>query len=247
MTEDGASVRSWARRLGIHWRGHLFLFEKRSEPAYDASAGLRLLLIFLALEGVIGPRLSLLSWLQLPLPPLWLRVPILLAFALLLIRFVGGLPLSRIGFHPWREWSGTEKSYFVQVLLMANVVFSILFAGRLRENLAGPSALGHVCAVVLANFLWGFHQEVMYRGVLQTELVRRWGALQGILLGNSLFTFGPLHFYHFSRTPHALPMFAAIFAIGLFFAVLFRRSGNLWMVAIFHGLGNAYILGALEP
>src|SRR5437867_2651106 len=178
MTEDDASVRSRARRLGIHWRGHLFLFEKKSEPAYDASAGLRLLLIVFALEGVIGPRLSLLSWLRLPLPPFWLRVPILLGFALLLIRFVGGVPLFQIGFRPWREWSRTEKSYFVQVLLMANVVFSILFAGRFRENLSGPSALGHVCAAVLANFLWGFHQEVMYRGVLQTELVRRWGALR---------------------------------------------------------------------
>ena len=37
-------------------------------------------------------------------------------------------------------------------------------------------------------------------------------------------------------------MFAAIFLIGLFFGVLFRRSGNLWMAAIFHAIGNAYIV-----
>ena len=65
----------------------------------------------------------------------------------------------------------------------------------------------------------------------------------GILVGNFLFIFGPLHFYHFSQTSSALPMFAGIFAIGLFFAVLFQRSGNLWMVAIFHGIGNSYIDG----
>jgi len=34
-----------------------------------------------------------------------------------------------------------------------------------------------------------------------------------------------------------------IFAIGLFFGVLFRRSGNLWIVGIFHGLGDWYIGG----
>jgi membrane protease YdiL (CAAX protease family) len=38
-------------------------------------------------------------------------------------------------------------------------------------------------------------------------------------------------------------VFAGIFAIGLFFGLLFRSSGNLWMVAIFHGIGNSYIEG----
>ena len=36
------------------------------------------------------------------------------------------------------------------------------------------------------------------------------------------------------------------FAIGLFFGVLFRRSGNLWMVAVIHGIGNAYIITSLS-
>jgi hypothetical protein len=39
-------------------------------------------------------------------------------------------------------------------------------------------------------------------------------------------------------------MLAAIFAIGLFFAVRFHRSGNPWNVATFHRLGSAFILSA---
>jgi membrane protease YdiL (CAAX protease family) len=202
-----------------------------------------LLLIFLVLEGVIGPRLSLFTWLRLPLPPVWLRVPILLGLALLLVRLVAGLKLSEIGLYRWREWSATEKSYFGQVFLIANVIFCVLFADRLRIIFAEPFLLGRVLTVFLPYLLWGFYQEVMYRGILQTELVRRWGSLRGILVSNSLYTFGSLHFYHFSNTSPALPMFAGIFVIGLFFAVLFRRSGNLWMVAIFHGIGNSYIDG----
>ena len=81
--------------------------------------------------------------------------------------------------------------------------------------------------------------------MLQSELVRRWGAFIGILASNILYTFGPLHWYYFS--PLNLSMFASIFAIGLFFGVLFRRSGNLWIVAIIHGIGNAYIVGSLQP
>jgi membrane protease YdiL (CAAX protease family) len=38
-------------------------------------------------------------------------------------------------------------------------------------------------------------------------------------------------------------MFAGIFTIGLFFSVLFWRSGNLWLVGILHGLGDAYMDG----
>src|SRR6266566_1624074 len=47
---------------------------------------------------------------------------------------------------------------------------------------------------------------------------------------------------HFSGSPHI----RGHFAIGLFFSVLFWRSGNLWMVAIFHGIGNSYIDGTQQ-
>jgi membrane protease YdiL (CAAX protease family) len=99
--------------------------------------------------------------------------------------------------------------------------------------------------VIFTNFLWGFYQELVYRGILQTELVRRLGFMLGILVSNFLFTFGPLHFYHFSHrvSGRALPVFIGVFLMGLFFGVLFRRSGNLAIVGILHGLGNCYIDG----
>ena len=68
----------------------------------------------------------------------------------------------------------------------------------------------------------------------------------GILSANVFYTFGPLHWYYFAaQASLAVPMFAATFAIGLFFGVLFWRSGNLWIVAVIHGIGNAYIVGSL--
>ena len=232
-----------AHAFSAHWKGHAFLFDRRRVLSYDARAGLRLLLIFVLLEGVIGPRLSLFSWFNLLLPPIWLRVPILLGLALLLVRCAARLELSEIGIVPWRQWNTTEKSYFVQVLIIANVIFGLLFADRLQAILVEPYLPRRVWVVLLPYFLWGCYQELVYRGILQTELVRRWGPLAGILVSNALFTFGPLHFYHFSQTSPVLPMFAGIFAIGSFFATLFWRSGNLWMVAIFHGIGDLYIEG----
>ncbi len=95
--------------------------------------------------------------------------------------------------------------------------------------------------VAVVNFLWGFYQEVVYRGILQTELTRRFGAVAAVIAANIAFTFGPLHFYHFAAAPSPIAMFAGIFAIGLYFGVLRHRSGNLWLPAVFHGIGTAWM------
>ena len=233
-----------SRGLLVHLRGHVLLFDHKPASQYEVSAGTRLLFLVVVLEAV---RLGVVKWFY-PTVPLLILVPLFLACALLAVRFGAGLRLSQIGFHPWQKWTATEKSYFVQLLVIANVVFPLVFAARLQAILGQPSALRTVATAFVPYFFFGFYQEVVYRGMLQSELVRRWGAFIGILASNVLYTFGPLHWYYFSsRVSLSVPMFASIFAIGLFFGVLFRRSGNLWIVAIIHGIGNAYIVGSLGP
>lgn len=227
----------------VHLRGHVLLFDQKAPPDYDASTGMLLLGIAFGVEAF---RLIAVAWLHSAVP-LVILVPLFLVCALLLVRFVAGLRFRQIGLHPWREWTPVEKSYFVQLLVLANVVFPFVFASRLRLILAQPSALSIIWNGFIPYLFFGFYQEVVYRGMVQSELVRRWGAFVGILIANILYTFGPLHWNYFSsRSAVAVPMFAAIFAIGLFFGVLFRRSGNLWMVAVIHGIGNAYIVGSLS-
>ena len=176
--------------------------------------------------------------------PIWLLLPLLLALALLTISVVTGLKPSQLGLRRWGDWTKTEKSYFLQVLVLANVIFPLVLAGPMQERLAHSSLASILGSGFVPYLFFGFYQELVYRGVLQLELVRRWGAFAGILAANLLYTFGPLHSYYFlARASLAGPMFASIFAIGLFFGVLFQRSRNLCMVAIFHALGNAYIVG----
>lgn len=225
--------------LLTHLRGHVLLFDRKPAPPYEPSAGARLLIVAVTLELF---RLGLI-WLVHPAVPLLLLVPVLVAVALLSLRYLAGVRLSQVGFRPWREWSAIEKSYFVQLLVIANVVFSLVLAARLRAILSQPNALTIVATVFVPYLFYGFYQEVVYRGMLQSELVRRWGAFVGVLVADLLYTFGPLHWNYWS--PVNLPMFASIFAIGLFFGLLFHRSGNLWIVAIMHGIGNAYIVGSL--
>jgi membrane protease YdiL (CAAX protease family) len=242
VPQDRISSPTRTGGLMAHLKGHALLFDSRTLVPFPSSAGVRLLLIFLLLEGLIGPRLSLLSWLGLPRPPLWLQAPLLLGLGLILVRLLAGLKLSRIGLLPWRLWSTTEKSYFLQVIVLATVALSAISAQRLQTIANDPTLRSQVGIVVITYLIWGFYQEVVYRGILQTELQRRWGPWPAILAANVLFTFGPLHFYHWAG--HApLPMFAAIFTIGLFFGALFWRSGNLWIVGVFHGIGDVFLTG----
>jgi len=248
VPQPAPSADSRLARLSPHLRGHLLFFDGKPWPALDSATTTRLLLIYVFLEAVLGPRLSILQWFHLPPLPPWIFVPALFVVALLLVRFVAGLEPARIGLYGWRKWSRSERSYFVQIIVLANVVFAVLRAHALQVIAGDRSLWGGTCVVILTQLLWGIYQELVYRGILQTALVSRWGPAAGILVANLAFTFGPLHFYHFSSVsgPTGVStwiMFAGIFAIGLLFSVLFWRSGNLWMIGVMHGVGNVYIDG----
>lgn len=228
--------------MNIHLRGHLLQFDSpRAAPVYDESLGTRvlagavLLEVFrLALRGIGRSGV-----------PLWVMLPLLLVAALAMVRAVG-VTFTQIGLRPWRDWTPTERSYLVQVVIIANIVFPFMLWETLQER-AAAAGVGTTLATVFVPYLfYGFYQEVVYRGLVQSELVRRYGAGPGIIGANILYTFGPLHYYYFAAPLGlAVPMFAAIFAIGLLFGTLYRLSGNLWIVAIMHTIGNAYMVTAM--
>lgn len=232
------------RTLSPHLRGHLLLFDRRPAAEFSARTGVRLLLVAALVETV---RLAAVRWLS-PVVPLYLLMPALLWFALWVVPRITGMKLSQLGLRPWREWTATEKSYFLQVVVIANVVFPVVLASRIKDRNELSGLAWGLWNVFVPYLFFGFYQEVVYRGMVQLELVRRWGATIGIIVANVLYTFGPLHAYYFaSRASLAWPMFAGIFAIGLFFGVVYQRSGNLRMVAIFHAIGNAYIVWSVGP
>jgi hypothetical protein len=126
-----------SRRLLVHLRGHVLLFDQKPASQHDVAAGTRLLFIFVVLEAI---RLGMVR-LFYPLLPLFILVPLFLGCALLSVRFVAGLKLSQIGLYPWGKWTPTEKSFFFQLLVIANVVFPLVLAPHLRAILAQPSAV----------------------------------------------------------------------------------------------------------
>jgi uncharacterized protein len=241
-----------ASRLSPLWRGHLLLFDRPPVPTYSSRQGLALLLVFLVLEGILRPLLDASArWLSFNGRDWWplLQLSFLTALACWLVARLIGVPLSQLGLYRWLRWSRTEKLYLVQVVPIAIAVFSFFISSELKALWARPHLAKIGLFVFIPKMIWGFYQEFLYRGVLQTELVRRWGRFRGILASNLVFTFGLLHAYHFflaAKHPAHLWIFAGIFSIGLFFALIFQRSGNLWIVGIMHGLGDWFIDGLAQ-
>jgi len=234
------------------WRGQWFLFDQPRSPSYSSADGLKLLLIFLFLELIFRPTLGYCArWLAIADRNWWslLQLSLLTGLACCLVIGFTRIHLSQLGLYSWIRWSKTEKYYFLQIVPIAMVVFSFFVSAELKALWARPNLWQIGLFIFVPKMIWGFYQEFLYRGLLQTELVRRWGTPAGLLVSNLIFTFGPLHAYHFRAArmnPTHLWIFAAIFAIGFLFALILRRSGNLWIVGIMHGLGDWFIDGLSE-
>lgn len=242
-TEEAApGAGGWGRYL----RGHLLLFEPAPRPALAPAAGVRLLALAAGLETV---RLSALAWLR-PLLPLWLLLPLLLGLALAAVPRLTGVPLPQLGFRRWTAWTATERSYFLQVGVLVSVLLAAGVAA-LGTGIRPEEPLRGLGSVFVPFLFFGFYQELVYRGMVQAELVRRWSPAAGVVVANLLYTFGPLHWsYLAAPAARAAPMLAAVFLVGLFFGTLYLRSGNMWIVACFHAFGNAslvWLLGSGAP
>ena len=226
--------------LRTHLRGHLLLFDTPESRDYPAKVGIRLLVAFAILEFVLDPRT--IEWLQLPAVSPGFFMLLRLVLVLSVVPWVAGIRLSTLGFRRGRDWTTTEASYLVQVLLLAGLVFPLVLAPQWGLTLAEHGWGSVVAAGLVPYFAFGFYQEVAYRGILQTELVRRWGAVPGILVSNAVYAFGPVHAsYYALGASSATALFGSVLAIGMLFALVFHRSGNLWIVALMHGTGNAVI------
>lgn len=221
-------------------KAHLLFFERPLAPAYPASRGLRMLVAFFVVavalffalrHGLAGIRLGEGAF----RPSLF--VAGLFAAFLVLQRAWLHLPFAHVGLRPWRDWTRRERLYLFQVVPLAALVFALVFRTHLQALWQSHGTAGFVVFSLATGLAWGAIQELLYRGWLQTELTRRFGAWAGLLLANLAFTFGPLHLDYLTdpQGPRWLGLLA-VFGIGLLFGTLYRRSGNLWLPALLHGL-----------
>ncbi|MDB5200186.1 MAG: hypothetical protein JWO92_2149 [Chitinophagaceae bacterium] len=164
---------------------------------------------------------------------------ILLGLVFLVTKFLG-IKLKDIGLRKLSLWNTYEIVYLAIMIPVGFFIFYYFtkdkFSASLEEN-----GWGIMIITFIFYVCWGFYQEWIYRGFIQTELTRRYDAATAIILANIIFTFGPLHFYQLYHGHYTIV--AATFLIGLVFGILYHRSYNLWIVGLLHGIGNWFLVG----
>lgn len=163
---------------------------------------------------------------------------VLLGLVFLFTKFLG-IKLKDVGLKKLSLWNKYEIVFFILI-----VPISVLILYYLTKNKFTTSLQENGWSMMIVTFIfylcWGFYQEWIYRGFIQTEFTRRYNAASAIILANILFTFG-IHFYQMYQGNYIL--FAEIFLAGLALGILYYRSYNLWIAGILHGIGNWFLMG----
>jgi membrane protease YdiL (CAAX protease family) len=94
--------------------------------------------------------------------------------------------------------------------------------------------------VCLATVPVALHEELFFRGILQSLLIKRVGAVLGIGTTSVLFVA-----YHIGVTRHDFINYVELALAGLVLGVAYARTGSLGLVVLFHALDD--VLWSLPP
>ena len=105
--------------------------------------------------------------------------------------------------------------------------------------------------IVLLGFVPAFTEEILFRGMIIPNFMRLFNGPKGIWISLfvSSFIFGLIHVANvFAGADLGTSIFQAgyAFCLGLLFASIFIRTGNLWPCIILHGLIDAFAMMAPE-
>lgn len=90
--------------------------------------------------------------------------------------------------------------------------------------------------VAAASFPVAIHEEIFFRGIVQTLLVRRFGAIAGICVSTLIFTA-----WHIGVADPSLLNFTLIAMAGLGCALIYSGTDSLLLVVLVHGLYDALL------
>jgi len=149
----------------------------------------------------------------------WFWALLIMLVSLPFVQFVGELNQRVVfpqGVNEWvkaQEQSATET---IKLLISSNTLQDLLLN------------------IVFIALLAGVGEELVFRGIIQRLLARKYGRWAGILIASFIFSAIHLQFYGF------VPRFL----LGIVLGVLFAYSGSLWVSILAHFLYDAVLITA---
>lgn len=228
------------RSVRLLWAVIILYFNNKVKPLYHPGQGRNMLVIALVFELI---RIGITVFKDI------LGYEDLLSNGMIAVVFLGmvflvtkffQIKLKDIGLKRLSNWNKYEIVYLLLIAPLGFFIFYYFTKDRFVTSL-NENGWELLFVTFIFYMCWGFYQEWIYRGFLQTELTRRYGGTTAILLSNVIFTLGPLHFSLIYQGRYMIV--AATFLIGLLFGIIYHRSYNLWIIAILHGIGDWFLIG----
>ncbi len=92
--------------------------------------------------------------------------------------------------------------------------------------------------IIYMTFFVGIGEEILFRGLIQNDLINAFGTKKGII--GQAFLFGVMHMTWRSPLELAFTFFA-----GLLFGILYHKTGSLTAPIVFHGVNNTVLVAIL--
>jgi uncharacterized protein len=224
----------------LPWAIIVLYFNRKVKPFYHPEQGKDMLIIAMVFEVVrVGINLYKNNLGYKDILSTGISAVVLLGLVFLVTKFFR-FKLKDIGLRQLSDWNVYEIVYLLVMIPVGFFCFYYFTRDRVIASF-NENGSGMMLVTFIFYLCWGFYQEWIYRGFIQTELTRRFDATTAIILANIIFTIGPLHFYQLYQGNYMI--IAATFAIGLVFGILYHRSYNLWIVGILHGIGAWFMAG----
>lgn len=166
--------------------------------------------------------------------------------ALLLMRIFSPMPLREWGFN-LREWRLSLRVFAMFCVIWLVPAFWLV---QRASTPTTPIHPGQMVAVLVSHFvITGFTQEILFRGFMMTYLASQWRdgyQWNGWRLSHAgLWATGLFVLAHVKFMPPYIELWqlAASLGLGLYYALLFERTGSLLGPALSHNYSNgAYVL-----
>lgn len=155
------------------------------------------------------------------------------------------LVLGRIIFSGKENMGFRRKGFFYGIMLSwLFILFGVnnFDFNYLNSNGIHIPALGIIAGYVVYNMAIGFYEEVMMRGLVLNNFINLYGeSKKGIIYSVciSSLIFGVAHLCNLVESPQLInaTLSQVLYAsfIGIFFASVYLRCGNIWAVIVLHG------------
>ncbi len=144
-----------------------------------------------------------------------------------------------------KKSAGLKKCILVPLPVLIFDILAFITQLILFSADAPAPSIDRIIVFLLSNFLIGFAEEILFRGLISTTLLEYFGtASSGILKACFLSSllFGLMHLTNYTggNPSGVLMQVFATFGSGILYCAIYFRTGNFWLLVFIHALEDIY-------